>query len=104
MLKAIILRLKRSLIGPEPPTMRAHVEGIDDALSVIAAAGYQVHIYCPSLGAGDHDLAKAFQVLARSGQFIVTDRQNNLVGLLHAAQTGSEIRAQRLRAQFKVVD
>lgn len=104
MLKVLVIRLRKWLSGPKSISMRPQVEGVDHALSTVTKAGYQVHIYSPELGTDDPELAKAFRLLAHTGQFIVTDEQNNLVGLVHTAQTGSEIHAQKRRAQFKIVE
>ncbi|MDU8540421.1 hypothetical protein [Pseudomonas syringae] len=105
MLHKLFVHLRNWIVAREPTiTMRAPVEGIDDALTVVKKAGYQVHVYSPELGTDDLELAKAFRVLARSGQFIVTDQHNDLLGKVYAAQTGSEVHAQHRRAQFKIVE
>jgi hypothetical protein len=104
MIKKTLHQIRNWLRGPDTVAMRALVEDTDHALSVVAKAGYQVHIYSPELNTDDPELRKAFRVLARTGQFIVTDRHNDLIGLVANARTGSEIHAQKRRAQFKIVE
>ncbi|WP_218309904.1 hypothetical protein [Alteromonas antoniana] len=91
--------------------MKARAEGSmlgdkarENALDVLYTHGLKAHLYLPSIGKRDNrELCEAMDLLSAAG-YLITDRDNQLVGkIAQARMTSSEVAEER-RKTFKLVD
>lgn len=93
----------RSLFRIQPAPAMVGIQARDKALAVLNKNGLQAYYYLPASGIDDRELAEALRLLGDSGYIVTNRTTGDLTGCVVPASMSSQERAEKRRAQFRII-